>query len=372
MGAFDECLETAVRDRDGNVLSRGQYCNLLVYANNATATQAIMKSVSEAMHPKLAYFSKRGAPADYPIARLALCYIDDCNQHDLQAMVNAARAVNLLESKAKWHAMFVAAAFNGVDTFLFLRLCVPLFFVIMCFYLLPRFVDGPDTETFFQRFHADVSEHWWMLLVQIRNFYELNQQVLGHLWYLSTDFQLFVVSLMTLLIFRRRKPAALAALAMLSLLGNAIATWTMARLHLLPFLVMPFPHFLRMVSTVNNYYTKPFYHSVCFFSGCMTCLIVANFRERKISKTLELAGWCVSVSCGFFCVFVKFPWFLEENPTTTDVEITVAFFDRMLWSICLVWITLACSTGRGGEKALPFLFVACKSKIADIDQMWLE
>ncbi|KAL1424889.1 hypothetical protein MTO96_019751 [Rhipicephalus appendiculatus] len=94
MGAFDECIETAVRDRNGNVLSRGQYCNLLVHVDNATA---------------------------------------------MKAMINY-------------------------------MMCVPLFFVIMWFYLLPRFVDGPDTETFFQRFYADMSKHWWTFLVQIRNF----------------------------------------------------------------------------------------------------------------------------------------------------------------------------------------------------------
>ncbi|XP_049271199.1 uncharacterized protein LOC119391320 [Rhipicephalus sanguineus] len=51
MGAFDECLETAVRDRNGNVLSRGQYCNLLVYSKNATAVKAMLNYMSHAMDP---------------------------------------------------------------------------------------------------------------------------------------------------------------------------------------------------------------------------------------------------------------------------------------------------------------------------------
>ncbi|KAH7957791.1 hypothetical protein HPB52_022673 [Rhipicephalus sanguineus] len=83
--------------------------------------------------------------------------------------------LNLLNSMRAWQNMLVPAAFNSVDTFFFLRMCVPLFFVIMWFYLLPRIVDGPDTETFFQRFYADMSEHWWHLLVQIRNFFKLKR-----------------------------------------------------------------------------------------------------------------------------------------------------------------------------------------------------
>ncbi|KAL1424892.1 hypothetical protein MTO96_019754 [Rhipicephalus appendiculatus] len=321
MGAFDECLETSVRDHNGTVLSRGQYCNLLVYAKNATAVQAMMNYMSEAMHPRLIYFTKHGGSAEDPLARLGLCYIDDCNQIDLQAVVNAVsapflrlevshcvtaeprpwnnteialvvfagvllvviiistladhfieqqsecrkkhglafqvakafsvisntemllyplctlwsdilnvmitdsltRVLSLFEGTTKWQNMLVPAAFNSVDTFFFLsgfflchiickqkanwacvfiiavirrliRMCVPLFFVIMWFYLLPRFVDGPDTETFFQRFYGELSKHWWMFLVQIRNFYEFDlQDILVYPWYLSADFQLFVV-----------------------------------------------------------------------------------------------------------------------------------------------------------------------------------
>ncbi|KAL1424888.1 hypothetical protein MTO96_019750 [Rhipicephalus appendiculatus] len=409
---------------------------------------------------QLVYFTKHAAPAEEPLARLALCYIDDCNQKDLQAIVNAvslpfvrlevsncvtaeprpwnksqmaivtfaavllvvivvstladhsvgqqspwrikyglmfhvakafsAKAntrilfhvankdqveqhslqfvhgircltamhvvighvnlmvtdsvsglLSLFVSTTKWQNMVIPAGFNGIDTFFFLcgfflchvlikqkgnvavvfivavvrrliRVYVPLFFVIMWFYLVPRFVDGPDTETFFQRFYADMSKHWWTYLVQIRNFYEFDlQQIFIHPWFLSMDFQLFLVSLLTLLTFRWRKRLALAALATLSLLGCIISTWTMARLNLPPFLIMPAPDESRMLRTINHYYVKPFYHAVCYFSGCMTCLIVADFRKSKISKTLQLAGWCISVSFALFCVFVKLPWYLK-------------------------------------------------------------
>ncbi|KAH7958547.1 hypothetical protein HPB49_002532 [Dermacentor silvarum] len=209
----------------------------------------------------------------------------------------------LSKQKGNGPAVFLIAVIRRL-----IRMCVPLFFVIMWFYLLHRFVTGPDTETFFQKFYVDMEENWWRLLVQIRNFFELKpQEIMTHTWYLSTDFQLFVVSLLTLLTFRRR-----------------------------------------MLSTINEYYIKPFYHAVCYFSGCMTSLMVADFRERQISKIFQLAGWVASFSCGLFCVFMKFPWYLSQNPTSDGAELVLAFFDRILWSFCLSWITLACATSRGG------------------------
>ncbi|XP_049528291.1 uncharacterized protein LOC125947507 [Dermacentor silvarum] len=88
LGSFDECLETAVRDRYGNVLSRGQYCNLLVYTKNATAME-LANTISEAFHPRLRYFSEYVFTPGDPIARLGVCFLDDCTQHDLHALANS-------------------------------------------------------------------------------------------------------------------------------------------------------------------------------------------------------------------------------------------------------------------------------------------
>ncbi|XP_075542201.1 nose resistant to fluoxetine protein 6-like [Dermacentor variabilis] len=498
MGAFDECLDTVVRDRYGNVLSHGQYCNLLVHIENTTAKE-LTSSISDILHPRLRYFIDQLVIPEYPIVRLAVCYIDDCTQNDLQVLANSVRIphirlemsncvtaepkpwsnlqigivtfaaiilvaiiagtlvdhfveqpqcrkirgvlfqvavafsaesntrmlgsvagkgqterhslqflhgirllaivhiviahtylissdsfsglLNLFTITSEWRVVFAAAAFNSVDTFFFLsgfllchimskyernlpavfiiavlrrliRMCVPLFFIIMWFYLLPRFVTGPSTEAFFHDFYVDIAQHWWHLLIQIRNLYALNiEDKLEHTWYLSADSQFFLVALLVLLIFRRRKPAALTALAVLSLLGCAIATWTVARLHLPPFVVLPSPNYQRMVIMMSEYYIRPFYHAVCYFSGCMTSLIVVDFRQRKISKTVQLVGWCASVICGIFCVLVKFPWYLSQYPTSQSMELLLAFFDRILWSFSLGWIVLTCATGRGGSLA---------------------
>ncbi|XP_049271195.1 nose resistant to fluoxetine protein 6 [Rhipicephalus sanguineus] len=178
----------------------------------------------------------------------------------------------------------------------------------MCLYALEPLVDGPNTKAFFQNLHEEASSHWWHLVLQIRNFYRITgKDVLPHTWYLSADFQLFVISLLVLLIFKRL-----------------------------------------MLRTLDEYYIRPYYHAVCYFGGCMTCLTVDDFRESKISKRLQQVGWCVSVACMFFCVFVKFAWYTSLNPVPMGVALFAAFFDRILWTLFLAWITLACCSGRGG------------------------
>nr|XP_050051296.2 nose resistant to fluoxetine protein 6-like [Dermacentor andersoni] len=158
----------------------------------------------------------------------------------------------------------------------------------MCTYVLPRFVTGPDAKGFFRTLDEEIAETWWALLLQIRNFFEMTERtLLVHLWYLSTDFQLFVLSLLILLVLKKRKKLALATFTVLSLLGCAIAMWTATNPNVLPFMAYPAHTRSLQLTTFNLYYTRPFYHAVCFFSGCMTLLVLDDFSNRKISKVSQ-------------------------------------------------------------------------------------
>ncbi|XP_070389120.1 nose resistant to fluoxetine protein 6-like isoform X2 [Dermacentor albipictus] len=278
------------------------------------------------------------------------------------------RLLNMFISSDKWTHMISAAASNSAGTFFFLRqtgnglvvfatdvakrlirFCLPLFFIIICLYLLPHLVTGPNARAFFQKFSDEVSNHWWQLLLQIRNFYEITiWDVLPHTWYLSADFQLFLVALPTLLILRGRKMALVAVFSVLSVLSCAIGTLGVARSNLLPFMIFPGPDVNLLEKTYGDYYIRPYYHGVCYFSGCMTFILMKDFRKRNISKSMQLAGWCVSVTCGLTSVFGKLAWYRSPNPTSEAVTLLAAFFDRILWSIFVTWMTLACFSGRAG------------------------
>ncbi|KAH6934089.1 hypothetical protein HPB50_020027 [Hyalomma asiaticum] len=70
---------------------------------------------------------------------------------------------------------------------------------------------------------------------------------------------------------------------------------------------------------------------------------------REVRKSgVQVAGWFVSVGCLLLCVFMKLAWYRRPNPTSEAVTLAAAFFERILWSVFLVWMTLTCSSGRGG------------------------
>ncbi|KAH7957782.1 hypothetical protein HPB52_022664 [Rhipicephalus sanguineus] len=463
LGAFDECLETEVFDSYGDVITRGQYCNLLVYIENSTAVEGKIDSFSSVLHPKLKYFKNYFSVEELPVVRIAMCFVEECTQRDLQALVDAvkprlvrlevsncvtaqvepwifmlccffmacrmflcillviilaatftdrvmklkpkliekhgalseltkgfsvtsntrmllrvadksntehyslqflhgmrffcivhivlchsgqtlsdnwSRYLNLLIASDEWSFMIFSAGFSSVGTFFFLsgfflsltvrrqtrsgpvvfiigvirrfiRTAIPLFFIIMCLHLMPRFVFGPDTKSFFHKLHEDVAHHWWHLLLMIRNFVEITAwDVLPHVWYLSTDFQLFTISLVVLLAFKSRKMLAVGAFLLLSLLGCAIGTWAVAGSDLLPFMIFPGPILQVMSKTVNEYYMRPYYHAVCYFGGCIAYLLIEDFRQRKINKFTLLFAFIV------WCYLLAYLAFLAcEAPT---------------------------------------------------------
>ncbi|KAL1486518.1 hypothetical protein MTO96_031349 [Rhipicephalus appendiculatus] len=457
IGAFDECLETEVKDAYGNIVSHGQYCSLLFNLKKESIGENEMEFLSSLLHPKFLEFIGLFAEMQVPLIRVGLCFLDDCTQSDLQELVDTllphpvdvqvqncvtvtpepwsttqigivsflaalvtviavATVVDLYKNSMRDNAqkgggllkivvifsaatntrslfrvadktnpdqyslsflhgmrvisvgyivlghcyqaltdtwgrllnmmigtddsgsMMVAVAFNSVDTFFFLsgfllsfavlnqksngplvfliavvrrliRTCVPLFFVIMCIYVLPRFVSGPNTKTFFEKYDKEIAETWWALLLQIKNFYRetTEETLLVHLWYLSADFQLFVASLLILLILKNRKKLTLGTFTLFSALGCGVALWTATNPDVLPFITYPAYTRSLLLVTLNTYYMRPFYHAVCFFSGCMTFIFLEDFRNRKISKTMQVTCWCMAVSCALCVTFMKIP-----------------------------------------------------------------
>ncbi|XP_070384792.1 nose resistant to fluoxetine protein 6-like isoform X4 [Dermacentor albipictus] len=142
------------------------------------------------------------------------------------------RYANVLHVTSSWIFCIISTSFLSVDTFFFLsgfllaynilkmkknpvlvgtiavlrriiRVTVPMFFVLMCFCLLPLAATGPNTVLLFSKFHSELERHWWRLILHIRNFANANElECFSHLWYLSTDFQLFFVCVIILLLFK--------------------------------------------------------------------------------------------------------------------------------------------------------------------------
>lgn len=501
-GAFDECLETEVKDSHGYVAARGQYCNLLYYAGNSSDLNNYILPAMSVVHPRISNFKSHLMNANTPTFRLGVCVLNDCTEQELQELINVvvpqgldlrvhncvtaefpplsktqiiitsvlgtiaalivlgtlidvltsgmktkrlkcvallvetfksfslvsntrmllsvakdkgsdsycyrflhglrflsiawvvvghcygspsdawSRVISNVIFADKWTTMIVPAGFIGVDTFFFLsgfllayvvakqkqtgpilfivavvrryiRTMVPPFFVIMCMYMLPALTSGPDAKAYFDKFYDEVKDHWKTLLLQVDNYnheYDGSGRlpIIPHFWYLSLDFQFFLVGLIILLLFKSKPRLMIAIFSVLSIAGCAASTWHVSGNDTPPFIVVVDESVSNFFETMYFYYMYPHYHAACYFTGPIAFLLLERFRKRKISKITLLSGWCIAIACGLCCIFMKLGWYATKYPTTEFGKLSTAFFDRLLWSIFLIWLTLACASGRGG------------------------
>ncbi|XP_077501017.1 nose resistant to fluoxetine protein 6-like [Amblyomma americanum] len=499
LGAFDECVQTVVRNEYGHETARAQYCNVVAYGGNKTDLDDLIAAAMSITHPRVAKFRGHIYEQRIPIMRLGICVLDVCNQDELQLMAKAvlpkvldvtitdcvtalapdmtrtqviilaflgtlvllivlgtavdvycsrrkqkgenkgvllsvltsfsvvsntrmmlqittnkssdaysmrflhgirffsivyilvghsygapsdiwANMVNAIVYADNWANIFTTVGYMSVDCFFFLngfllafvvhrqkrngvivfviavvrrfiRTMVPVFFCLMCLFLLPLITSGPDAKAYFRKLNDEFQRQWLYLLLQVQNYdfeVTVDTPIFGHLWYLSLDFQFFLVSLPILLLLKSRPRIAAAAFVLLSFVGCSVATWQVAGNEMTPFIVPLTESITTFLRTGFHYYFYPFYHAVCYFVGCMTYFFVGIFKEKKISKACQFAAWLFAIACGLFCIFIKVPWYQVKDPTTEFGKLSLAFFDRILWSILMSWVTIACATGRGG------------------------
>ncbi|XP_077506658.1 nose resistant to fluoxetine protein 6-like [Amblyomma americanum] len=291
---------------------------------------------------------------------------------------NITRLLNALHYFERWETMIVTAGYQGVDSFFFfsgfllyvalrkkktdhiivgvvailrrfIRCTVPLFFMIMCMYLLPLIASGPNTQEFYKKFYNEVRKHWWDLLLQLRNWRgDTEVSTMLHLWYLSADYQLFFVAVIVIQTCKARTRLAATIFSVLSLMSCAIAAWQIYGTNMTPFMVLVQGSYNTVVDTMNHYYMLPFYHGVCFFGGCLTFLTVEKYGKANISKMVQASLWCICLLCGLYCLFMKLEWYSKSERPTETKRLFHAFNDRILWSICTACVAFTCSTGRGG------------------------
>lgn len=91
LGAFDECLDTTVRDEFGRATSVGQYCSLKFYNKNGKSYLDKMEPVFKAMNPMVLKYKEYFSLDWVPMLRMGICVLDDCTQTDLQALVDSVK-----------------------------------------------------------------------------------------------------------------------------------------------------------------------------------------------------------------------------------------------------------------------------------------
>lgn len=288
------------------------------------------------------------------------------------------RFANVLEATGSWFFCTFSTAFLSVDTFFylsgflltfnvikvelsswviivvalirrFIRVTIPVGFCILGFFLVPLFFSGPNSKILYDNYYEEISSRWWQWLLQVRNFYKSSEmECFAHLWYLSTDFQLFVVCILVLALLQKRLTLMKWTFVGLSLLCSAFSAWQMQTGKYLPVIPSVVADLNTMADTFNEVYMMPTFHGASYFLGCVTAILLQKYRKAEISLVTEVVMWCVSIASALTCILARHRWNSGSVDPGAWQDVAFAFFDRLLWSVFLSWLTIACARGRAG------------------------
>ncbi|KAH8038543.1 hypothetical protein HPB51_001807 [Rhipicephalus microplus] len=268
MGAFDECLRTVVRDDFGNVLSQGQYCNLLIYVNNGTAFEEMLESFSEILHPRRTQASLgtdsaggKATSAHALLIRLGTLLVSkeyfvthQCSSRALRMRRSgdghrvASRSKNWLTSLS-FRLNFLPPPYGSrvVDRSVILSGALVHF--------ITAFSATSNTRCLLKAGDRAKPDHYALQFLHGMRFFGIVHIVMGHCGSVMSD------------TWCDRKTLVFGVFGALSLLGCVAGACVVARLQLLPFMMFPGPLPDLTLRTLSEYYIRPYYHAVCYFGG---------------------------------------------------------------------------------------------------------
>lgn len=205
---------------------------------------------------------------------------------------------------------------------------------ILIFTSLARHVKAPypDAEG-----SEDCYKYWWSALLHFQNYINPENICPSHAWYLSVDFQLFIIS--PLLIYPARKYGwkyccGLLALAVLS----AIGLMTICLVHNLEVLE-DFGKKNALIKVPTHALLPP------WLIGMVLGYVIFESRTRqiKMKKELVLILWTLSLAALAVNVALQYPiHHTKDNQVTVMEHAVIIGFGHLIWSFPIAWIIFAC------------------------------
>ncbi|CAN7937896.1 unnamed protein product [Ixodes hexagonus] len=237
----------------------------------------------------------------------------------------------------------------------YFRLTLPIVVVVLAAFLLPLLADGPADQELMAEQVSSCAARWWTVLLHYNNFSAMHEMCLLHLWYVSTDVQIFMVVAFPITLLLTRFPKFALLVSGIVTLGFSIVTSLHTHFwHLLYSATSGTNDGLRILETLRYIYFRPFAHVGTYVVGVVTGYVTAHafvnvdtFCSLLLLKIIQAALWVVSLGLTTSVMFITLSWNRGRLPN--DIANSLyGGFHRLVWSLGFSWPAYACATGRGG------------------------
>ncbi|KAJ8951677.1 hypothetical protein NQ318_012218 [Aromia moschata] len=208
-----------------------------------------------------------------------------------------------------------------------------------------------------EHMNSRVSEHcqkyWWSALLYVQNYVNVGEICLSHTWYLSVDMQLYLISPLILLPLWKQPKMGVAFLGLCVSASIVVPFYVAYEKQL-----MGMPGIFPLEGTLNRYteYLLDYYYrtharATPWFIGVLLGYILyrvkcENLRKPEIKKIVQVILWITCSVVMMICVYGGHV--VEKRPYNRLEDSLFIALVKPAWSLCIMWIILACALGYGG------------------------
>uniref|UniRef100_A0A8D8VQF5 Nose resistant to fluoxetine protein 6 n=1 Tax=Cacopsylla melanoneura TaxID=428564 RepID=A0A8D8VQF5_9HEMI len=218
--------------------------------------------------------------------------------------------------------------------------------------IIPNFGNGPVFKLKISREALRCQQNWWTNILFISNYVNTHQSCLIQSWYLSVDFQMFLIGLLLLYVISKNETIGIRLLY--ACFGMSVV---------IPFIVtLKGRHWgiLKLTTRVladpiaskyfNEVYSKTHNRASCYFLGMMTSHLCFKLKEKKFqftTKQLFLNSIVIYILMEGSS-FYQWLFYIPDRPYYPLENALYAAINRVMWSagICAI-ITEFYITGFG-------------------------
>jgi len=239
----------------------------------------------------------------------------------------------------------------GVIILRYLRLTPSLALTMVVYYKIWMYFGfGPFAVNFQESIKSRCDGSWWSELTYTMNFipFDSDKVCMGWTWYLGDDMIFFIISILILPIYYRKRWLGWFIVLALTLLSLAVTAWLVVRHHLSIYM---FDDHYKDISYWA--YSKPYTRIPAYFVGLLAAWVLDDLEQRGITRetrpfTVSARMFAVASAAfaGAVLIFLTFipctDFGNNKDSWGTLVSVLYLSLSRPVWAMCWAAMTLLC------------------------------
>ncbi|XP_074598960.1 nose resistant to fluoxetine protein 6-like isoform X2 [Brevipalpus obovatus] len=234
---------------------------------------------------------------------------------------------DLIEKKVS----LVSSAFNR-----YLRFAPGMLSIMALEQIWPIIATGPMVSEVRDNVYRNCERNWWKNLIFFNNFDRLTEMCLTHTWYISADFQLFILAVVVIGILNSHKKTGILLIYTIIATGMIFTGWVAFNESHVPAIILANKDW-GFLDFIDYSYLPTTPHMTPYFMGILVAYYERN-KIRVLSKTTRKLLWVVCPVVFAAVTFMPSLWnTFKLNPDSYYSAVIYLTFYRFFWTAAFAW-----------------------------------